>query len=541
MLPEHKKKSFSLTDRFLEISAVRREAEANQPVGVPSHAVSDGATGPSSSSKNTDAAKASGPAQRAGKGAVEDPLGIYPKSVGRLDGSDTDKAQQNKEKSRVSARRELYADLKTAAMILRNDRPDKIHGVAKCRWVKIAGVVSLHLVETHGGGDLRASFRGVKVCGNVWGCPVCSARISQKRRLEANDALAWGRAVGAVPVMLTLTARHGRKDALADLLDRMKLAKQSWRTHRAYKRIAGRILGSITATEMTHGTSHGWHPHFHQILFIQAGDEAEALALVAPLGDAWRASLRGRGLDGAAAAFDAQGAGVAGAYVAKWGAGEELTLTGSKKGRKAGRSPRELLRLAGDGDVSARRLWLEYFRATSGRRRHQLVWSPGLKDAVGLNDISDEEAATEQAEADEVEALAEWDGAGWRRIRPKRVRLLEAAERGGREAVREAEHGPDDDSETSGEVIENETPTKAEDGLTAADISAAWDEVQESTQTASPAAAVLSFSGGQDSRRVEDDTSWNNGCKAVQGTDDASGLCVFGGHKKGLSPDGSRP
>lgn len=383
-------------------------------------------------------------------------LGIYPKSVGHFDADHDAKAKENR---RLESRRELYKDLKTAALILLAESPNKPHAVAKCRWVKVAPMVSLHLVETHENGAARASFRGVKVCGNVWGCPVCAARIAHKRQAEANTALAWARGMGLIPVMLTLTARHGRTDTLAGLLDGMKEAKRALRQHRAWKAIKGRICGTITATEMTHGQGNGWHPHFHEVLFIEADDEAEALALVAPLGDAWRASLRGKGLDGAAAAFDAQGAGAAGSYLAKWGAGEELTLNGQKRGRKGGRTPRQLLRAAGEGDGHARALWAEYFRATSGRRRRQLVWSPGLKAAVGLDEVEDQDAAQEEAEAHELDALAEWDREGWQKVRGKRVRLLEAAERGGADAVRDAEKGPDDDTgHDTGPLIEDDEP-----------------------------------------------------------------------------------
>ena len=128
-------------------------------------------------------------------------------------------------------------------------------------------------------------------------------------------------------------------------------------------------------------------PHFHEILLLEAADEAAALRMVEPLAAAWQASLRAFGLDGAEAAFDAQGAAAAGDYVAKWGAAEEITLTGAKRGRggRGGRSPRELLRLVAGGDEDARLLWLEYYAATSGRRRRQLVWSPGLKARCGVD------------------------------------------------------------------------------------------------------------------------------------------------------------
>ena len=52
--------------------------------------------------------------------------------------------------------------------------------------------------------------------------------------------------------------------------------------------------------------------------------------------------------------------------------------------------------------------------------------------------MSDEEAAEAQT-AEEIETVGEWDGDGWRAVRRKRVRLMEAAERGGAVAVRAAE------------------------------------------------------------------------------------------------------
>lgn len=396
-----------------------------------------------------DARRASKPApDGAGNRGQNGPLGIYPKSVDSRDAAENAKS---KEINRLASRRQLYADLKASALILRDAMPHKLHAVAKCRWTKIAGVVSLNLMDV-GGGQRRAAFKGVKICGNIWGCPVCAARISQTRRGEMNTVLAWARERGLVPVMLTLTARHGLDDRLGDMLDGMKNAKRRLRQRAEWRRLP--VAGTITATEITHGTRNGWHPHFHEIVLLEASNEAEALAMVAPLGDAWRASLRAFGLDGAAAAFDAQGAASAGDYVAKWGVAEEITLTGSKRGRGKGRSPRELVRLAGAGDEDARCLWLEFFAATSGKRRRQLVWSPGLKAACGVDEITDEQAA-EAEDARQEEEVAEYDNDGWRAVRSKRVRLMEAAERGGASAVRLAEAGPDDtEPDPQAEVID---------------------------------------------------------------------------------------
>ena len=389
-----------------------------------------------------------------GKGPGTGPLGIYPKSVDSRYDAETSKSKENK---RLASRRQLYADLKTSAMILRDAMPNKVHAVAKCRWTKVAGFVTLNLVDV-GGGQRRAAFKGVKICGNVWGCPVCASRISQGRRSEMNTLLAWGREKSLIPVMLTLTARHGLEDRLQDMLDAMKRAKRRLRQRAEWRGLP--VVGTVTATEVTHGTRNGWHPHFHEIVLLEASDEAEALAMVAPLGDAWRASLRAYGLDGAEVAFDAQGAGSAGDYVAKWGVAEEITMTNAKNGKAGkqgrGRSPRELVRLAGAGDDDARNLWLEFFSATSGKRRRQLVWSPGLKSACGVDEATDEQIA-EAEDARQEQELAEYDNKAWRRVRSKRVRLLEAGERGGSSAVRLAESGPDDDAmpEAFEEVIED--------------------------------------------------------------------------------------
>ena len=46
-------------------------------------------------------------------------------------------------------------------------------------------------------------------------------------------------------------------------------------------RMAGvALIGSVTATEVTGGGTHGWHPHFHTLMLIEATTEAEAIELV---------------------------------------------------------------------------------------------------------------------------------------------------------------------------------------------------------------------------------------------------------------------
>lgn len=299
--------------------------------------------------------------------------------------------------------------------------------VGLCRWSVVSKAAGVDMVEsTYGDGARRVHYEGVQTCGSVWACPCCGARISETRRDEMNALLKWARSKEYQVKMLTLTARHGRDDDLAELLERMKNAKQRWARHRAYRRIKPQMVGSVTATEVTGGGAHGWHPHFHVIVVMNGNENLE------PLRDAWLASLRGAGLDGAGAAFQMQGAEKTGAYIAKWGAAEELALKDRKRGR-AGRTPAELLADSCDfGDTRAGLLWSEYAGVFQGRR--QLVWSRGLKDLAGIGEIEDEDAAKDERQDDQTETgRANIPHNVWRRgvaVREndRRAELLDRAE-----------------------------------------------------------------------------------------------------------------
>ena len=294
----------------------------------------------------------------------------------------------------------------------------------------------------------RARLHGVQTCGSVWHCPVCSAKISETRRKELNEALAWARAQATaqaeviepefsriVPVMMTLTASHKRGDDLRNQLDGMKRAKQKLRQSRSWRNLKDEIAGTITATELTHG-SNGWHTHFHELLFVDVGTgtEGHAVAAVELLRAEWLRSLVKVGMTGGKAAFDVQGAEKAGQYIAKWGAAEELTLREHKKGK--GRTPFQLLADAKDGDKQAGALFVEYALAFKGRR--QLVWSNGFKKLIGIDEIEDEDAADEERDEEVDEMIAQFRAAQWSDMRRRKIdrsELLRAAETGGFDAV----------------------------------------------------------------------------------------------------------
>ena len=299
--------------------------------------------------------------------------------------------------------------------------------VAACQRRPTGPAVAVHLV----GG--KACVTGLQQCGSVWHCPVCSRIISAERRDELNCLLAWARRQELMPVMLTLTGRHRRTDTLSRLMSGMKGAKRRLHQSRGWRDVVGHITGHVTATEITHG-QHGWHLHFHMILLLD--DRGTDRALYG-LREDWERALQREGLDCNDHGFDLQDASRAGDYVAKWGAAEELTLSGCKvsKGDK-GRTPWQLL-VDAEADTAAARLWQEYGCAFKGRR--QLVWSRGLKAAARIDEKSDAEIIESERpdmSGDSTE-IARLTAAQWRSICRigLRTELIEAAERQGRAGV----------------------------------------------------------------------------------------------------------
>lgn len=327
-----------------------------------------------------------------------------------------------------------------AAKILRKQDNPRLSALGKrvshCGYVAHASFVDLDRNTATG----KAGFRGLKSCGNIWVCPVCSARVSRTRQDELNHLLQASRAAGLSVLMLTQTFQHKRGDSLPVILDRFKAAQERFRQRRDWKALKGVIVGTVSALELTHGRN-GWHPHGH-ILVVVRGDPAAAFSQVNGLRSGWLASLAGAGLHGGKAAWQLQDASRAGDYIAKWGAGEELALHGVKSGRNGARTPFAILADARDGCRASSALFAEYAAAMVGKR--QLIYSNGLKALFGIGDTSDADAAQEAEPADvpSLETLRTWAIAAWREARRRRVSIVHAAQSGG--CLDAAERGPTD-------------------------------------------------------------------------------------------------
>jgi hypothetical protein len=275
---------------------------------------------------------------------------------------------------------------------------------------------------------------------------VCSAKISEVRRQELHQLLDWAEASGHTVLLMTLTARHRRTTNLKSLLDGMGKAKRRLRQSRAWRGLKDRIVGTVTALEVTYGEN-GWHPHYHEILILEGKIEGAPELVDQALRDEWLHCLGKEGLSGAGAAFDVRDGSHAIEYVSKfgnddgapdtaqtWGAPEEMTLSKSKKGRRGGRTPMQLLVDSQGGDDEAGKLWQIYARTFKGKR--QLTWSDGLKDLAEIGEQEDQEIAEgEEYTEDKDEEVARIPRATWYRVRHLRAEILDAAEDGGTLAV----------------------------------------------------------------------------------------------------------
>lgn len=252
------------------------------------------------------------------------------------------------------------------------------------------------------------SYSGLQTCGSVWACPVCSAKIAERRRAEIVAAMAAHKASGGCMNLLTLTAPHQRTDQLVDLLKKQALALKKMFADFTVRKVLTEmgVLGQIRALEVTHGRlsefNNGWHPHYHFLMF--AGSGVDLACFDGPQMKDWAVRLYLRW----AACCEAAGLGTpsfahglklddgskAAKYVAKWGLEDEMTKGHTKKAI-SGETPFDFLRsyLADANDKQAGALFKEFAETFKGKR--QLYWSPGLKKRFAIGESSDEELAAQ--------------------------------------------------------------------------------------------------------------------------------------------------
>ena len=316
--------------------------------------------------------------------------------------------------------------------------PGNVYRTAACTWVPVDTPTAVRPA-----GRESWHYKGLVTCGSVWVCPLCASKIQERRRQEVAAAILHAAKIERAPVMVSFTFPHRVDQPLALLLRLQSEAIAYMRGRRQYMAAMLRVgnAGRIRALEVTHGLN-GWHPHTHELLFVDP--KMPAAWLRETLAGLWlkactRVGLFRPGLDDEAAflrhSVDVRAGdeGAAG-YLAKlddqskWTTAHELTKSSSKQGKRTGQHPFALAM-----QTSTAALFVEYVQAMKGQR--QLVWSRGLKDAVGIEDRSDEEVAAEETAT--VAASIPITRAQWRVVlgNDARWEVLDAARRGGQSQV----------------------------------------------------------------------------------------------------------
>jgi len=256
----------------------------------------------------------------------------------------------------------------------------------------------------------KAFYTGLMACGSIWNCPICAAKVSERRRTELQDAMSAAERLGWQAHFVTLTVPHGIGDDLKQIkllqqkaLSRMSSGKNSIKSQLLRNGITQH--GYVRAYEITHGQN-GFHPHFHIILFTSGCSSAQIQRLYAP---AWQKACISVGLPKPS---DKHGCTVqdgseAAVYASKWGIEDEMTKANQKQSKRKGITPWGLLRAVLDENNPeyppeyAAKLFQVYSACMKGAR--QLHWSVGLRNALALApELTDEQLAEKITDEDAI-------------------------------------------------------------------------------------------------------------------------------------------
>lgn len=294
----------------------------------------------------------------------------------------------------------------------------------------------------------RAFYKGLSTCSSQ-ACVICAERIASQRLAELQECRKAADVLKLRQFFITVTIPHTASDRLYLSFDRLMDLEKKVKADKAYRKLKEEVgyVGAVTATEVTFGRLNGFHPHRHQDLFC-SNPTVTASHIEEVLRGIYARKLVGMGYAaGTVAAALVHQIKVTDAseridqymqkygVMPKWDELKEMTLSQFKRGRGHGLTPWELLNMAMDGDVNAGDLFREYAVTIQGRR--MLVFSPGLREALGLKDaeVPDEEAASfEQEEGPLVYqfCLADWQDVVWAGLRGE---VLQAAEQFGSAGV----------------------------------------------------------------------------------------------------------
>ncbi len=316
------------------------------------------------------------------------------------------------------------------------------HRVCKCSRTRIKPEVSIFRSKEYN----KAFYGGLAICGSVWDCTVCSAKIQERRRAEVSHMMSWAYSQGYTVSMITFTFPHYGWNSCDDLLKKQALAFKLLRSGKAWtkKKSSLGYVGLVRGLEVNHGKN-GWHPHTHELWIHKPLSKSEKKSFESMLVDRWLNCCKKNGLVpvGKVGAFrkyavDFKFNAKDSDYLNKmddsssWGVDREIVKSSSKETLK-GRPPFALLVDSAKGCFSSGNLFLEYSKAFKGKS--QLFWSKGLKQLCELEDFTDKELA--ELKEDDADLLMKLEMFAWLDVVNNEAisHVLDLAEKGGYEAV----------------------------------------------------------------------------------------------------------
>jgi hypothetical protein len=359
--------------------------------------------------------------------SLASPLGNYVKSATPYNSFTSDNS------SNIRGLRYALQD-KIQLLLHKNTDDHQFKNTKKCMRTSHSSTVTVHHSQKHN----KAFYGNLVQCANVWACPVCSAKIQQRRAKEISTAVFHAYNNGKKAIMITLTQPHTRLDSLASIVDKHKHAIKQFKSGKQFTNFTTRTgcSGKIRSTEVTYSKRNGWHYHVHELWFVD--QDCDINSELKFLKQKWFNACSSAGFSiPDLQAFNKHSVDVmdnahTSDYLAKsgqsWGADKELTGGASKKGY--GSTPFDL---ANSADPSDNQRFLEYVHATRGKA--QLYWSRGLKALVGITDKTDQQLAEEQEE--QAILVAHLDNTIWLQILHTKARstLLSITEKGGYNAL----------------------------------------------------------------------------------------------------------
>lgn len=292
------------------------------------------------------------------------------------------------------------------------------------------GVPNSVYVATNG---RRARFVGQSSCKNTWACPVCSAYMMSKYATEISAAIDMMRKEGNMAFMVTLTVPHLKFMSCREVTEILYKTYSYFRRTAKQKRYEKKADGTVRSDKGTASAQffraldieyfvsvceytwgeHGWHPHFHILLWTKKENRDKILEWQEKLNEFWLHTAKRITLEETGKMFTAdraekiinylydhcqKDAGVfisndngvvreslTSEYIAGWGADKEMTGNVQKKASHKGHlTPYQILERSYYGDKKMSQLYIEFcLQVTRKPVHHRVCWSKnGFKPKI---------------------------------------------------------------------------------------------------------------------------------------------------------------